>query len=192
MVNQKIKYLLFANYLNFFAFAFFTPLFALFVTGLNPNPAVVGIAWGVNMYAAGAMILLFGRYENRIKNQEKLVVTGFFIMAVAFAGYILVDNLTELFLVQLINAVGLGMATPAWRTLYSKDEDKGRETVEWSFVDGGNRFFVATGAIAGGLILKYGSFQLLFAVMATIQLIAALVSMNLLSGQDEGELPERE
>src|SRR3990167_10601242 len=77
-MNAKIRYLLLANYLNLFAFAFFTPLFALFVTDLNPNPEFVGIAWGVAMYPAALMMLVFGRYEDRIKNKEKIILAGHF------------------------------------------------------------------------------------------------------------------
>lgn len=180
MINTKIRYLLFANYLNLFAFAFFTPLFALFVTKLDPNPAMVGIAWGVNMYAAAGMILLFGRYEDRIKHKETLVVVGYFLMAAGAAAYMLVNTLNQLYLVQLFNAVGVGLLTPAWRTSYAKAEDKGKETLEWSLVDGGAKFFIATGAIIGGFILKYYSFKVIFAMIAVIQLVGAFVSLELL------------
>lgn len=181
MINKKIKYLLFAGYLNLFAFAFFTPLFALFVGKLSANPADVGIAWGVNLYAAALMIIISGRYEDRIKSKEKMVVAGYFLMAAGAAAYLLVHTMAELYLVQLFNAVGVGLLTPAWRTLYSKKEDKGRETLEWSLADGGARFFGATGAVIGGFILKYSSFMTIFVMIAAIQLIAAGVSMSLLN-----------
>ena len=132
------------------------------------------------MYAAALMIILFGKYEDRIKNKEKLVVIGYFLMAAGAASYLLVSSIGELFAVQLFNAIGVGLLTPAWRTAYAKSEDKGRETEEWAFMEGGNRFFIATGAVIGGFILKYYSFKAIFVVMAVLQLGAALVAMRLL------------
>ncbi|OGL25592.1 hypothetical protein A3E49_02240 [Candidatus Saccharibacteria bacterium RIFCSPHIGHO2_12_FULL_49_19] len=182
-MNAKIRYLLLANYLNLFAFAFFTPLFALFVTDLNPNPEFVGIAWGVAMYTAALMMLVFGRYEDRIKNKEKLIVAGYFLMAAGALSYLLVSDIKELFAVQLFNAIGLGMLTPAWRTVYANAEDRGKETKEWAFMEGGDRFFIATGAIIGGFILKYYSFKAIFVVMALLQLVAGLVALRLLQSR---------
>jgi len=179
-MNSKARILLYANYLNFFGIAFFTPLFALFVADINAGPEMVGIAWAVNMYAAALMIIVFGKYEDHIKNKEKLVVVGYFLMAAGAASYLLVSSLGELFAVQLFNAIGVGILTPAWRTVYAKSEDRGKETEEWAFMEGGNRFFIATGAIIGGFILKYYSFKVIFVVMAVLQLIAAFVAMQLL------------
>src|SRR5476651_1911102 len=109
MVNAKIRYLLYSNYLNVLGFSLFTPLFAIFVLHLKNDPGIVGIAWGVNMYAAALMILVFGKYENARKHQEKLVVLAFFLMALGAAAYILVTNIWQLFAVQLFNAIGAGM-----------------------------------------------------------------------------------
>jgi predicted MFS family arabinose efflux permease len=178
--NITIRYLLITNYLNLFAFAFFNPLFALYVLHLGGKPEIVGIAWGVNMYAAALMILLFGRYENQKKNQEKLVVMGYFVLAAGAASYLLVSNVWQIFIVQIINALGMGLMTPAWRTAYAAGEDKGKETIEWSLVDGGGRFFIASGAMVGSLIYKFYGFTGIFILITLIQLVAAFISLRLL------------
>ena len=112
-----------------------------------------------------------------------IVVIGYFLMAAGAAAYLLVSSIGELFAVQLFNAIGVGLVTPAWRTTYAKAEDRGKETEEWAFMEGGNRFFIATGAILGGFILKYYSFKAIFVVMAILQLGAALVAMQLLKAK---------
>lgn len=181
MLNIKIRYLLYASYLNLFSFAFFNPLFALYVIHIGARPEYIGIAWGVNMYAAAAMILLFGKFEDKRKNKEKLVIAGYFILAIGAFSYIWVTSLWQLFIVQVINAVGIGILTPAWRTTYALNEDKGKESLEWSFVDGGGRFFIATGAIVGSLLYKYYGFKTIFILIGIIQLIAAFLSLKLLN-----------
>ncbi len=181
MPNKKIRYLLLANYINLFGFAFFVPLYALFVTGLGAEPGIVGLSAGVGIYATAIMILLFGRYENKQKHKEKMVVIGFFWLAAAAASFMFVQEIWQLFAVQLFNAVGLGILTPALKAIYAESEDKGRETQEWSFWDGGNAFFTATGAVLGGFLLSaLGSFKSLFALIAVVQLVGALVSIKIL------------
>ena len=181
MLNFKIRYLLFANFLNLFAFAFFSPLYALFVVGLGGSAKIVGVSVGVGTYATALMILFFGRYENRLISKEKMVVIGYFWLAAGAAAYMLIDHIWQLFIVQIFNAVGTGILLPAWKTSYAKHEDHGKETQEWSFLDGGNALFTATGALIGGFLLSaLGGFKSLFALIASIQLVAALISLNLL------------
>lgn len=181
MPNPKIKYLLLANYINLFGFAFFAPLYALFVTELGASPQVVGLSAGIGIYASALMILFFGKLENAQKNKEKMVVLGFFWLAFAAASYMFVEEIWQLFLVQVLNAIGIGILTPALKAVYAQSEDKGKETQEWSFFDGGNALFIATGAALGGFLLTaLGSFKSLFAVIALIQLVGALVSIKIL------------
>ncbi len=181
MPSFRVRYLLFANYLNLFAFAFFTPLYALFVLNIGGDAKTVGLTSGLGTYAAALMILFFGKWENSQKHQERLVVIGFFWLAVGAAAYILVHHVWQLFAVQAFNSIGTGMLVPALRSTYAKWEDKGRETQEWSFWEGGNRIFAATGAIVGGFLLSAtGGFKSLFALMSAVQLVAALISLKLL------------
>jgi cyanate permease len=181
MMNLKVRYLLFANYLNLFAFAFFTPLYAIFVLNLGGDAKIVGLTSGLGTYAAALMILFFGKWENSQRHQEKLVIAGFFWLAIGALGYILVHHIWQLFAVQIFNAIGTGLLVPALRTTYAKMEDKGRETQEWAFWEGGNRIFAATGAILGGFLLSaLGSFKGLFLMIAAVQLIGAIISIKLL------------
>jgi len=181
-VNLKVRYLLFANYLNLFAFAFFTPLYAIFVLRLGGDAKTVGLTSGLGTYAAALMILFFGKWENSQKHQEKLVVLGFFWLSIGALGYVLIHQIWQLFAVQIFNAIGTGLLIPALRSTYAKLEDKGKETQEWAFWEGGNRIFSATGAIISGFLLAaLGSFKGLFVMMAAIQFVGAIVSIKVLN-----------
>jgi MFS family permease len=181
MVNTKIKILLASQFVNNFGLSFFTPLFALFVTNIDKNPAMVGFAWSVNMLVLATMILIFGRYENKLDHLEKLVVLGYLLMAVGALSYLLVHNIWQLFAVQAFNAIGVGMSMPAFRTLFTTAEDKGKITVEWSFTDANIRYATAAGAMVGGLVLKFGGFSDLFVLIAAFELFSAGIAMSLLN-----------
>ena len=183
MVNRKIKILLAANFMNNFGFSFLTPVFALFVSRIDPNPAMAGIAWSVNMLVLATMILIFGKYENKLIHHEKLIVLGYMLMSIGALSYLLVHSIWQLFAVQAFNAIGIGMSIPAYRTIYTKGEDKGKITVEWSLADANLRYAIAAGAAAGGLILKYAGFSALFVGIAAFELLSAGIAMSLLNDQ---------
>jgi MFS family permease len=102
-------------------------------------------------------------------------------MAVGALSYLLVHNIWQLFAVQAFSAIGLGMSMPAFRTLFTKAQDKGMITVEWSMADANIRFAMAAGATVGGLILKFGGFNDLFMLIAAFELFSAGIAMSLLN-----------
>ncbi len=144
----------------------------------------IASSWGVYTLTTGIMILILGALENRIRNKKLMVVVGYFVLALGALSFLLVTNVMQLFMVQIFNAIGLGIVTPAWKTVYSKAEDRGKETNEWAFYDGGNMILMAIGAFLGGfLITKYG-FSVVFVSMFFIQIIAAIISVRLLTSQE--------
>ncbi len=174
------RFLLFSNYLNLFGFSLFSPLYALFATGVGAKPQIVGLSYAVNTLASAIMILVFGRFEDRIANKRALVVIGYFWLAGAAFAFLTVRNVPELFAVQVLNAVGTGILAPAWKAAFSHAERSGREARQWSLYDGGNMLVSAAGAAVSGLILAAAGFRATFALMGIVQVIAALLSLYLL------------
>jgi MFS family permease len=78
--------------------------------------------------------------------------------------------------VLALNALGSGITLPAYKTMFAKNESRGRESEQWSWLDAGNMFAAAIGAGIGGLIIGVYGFRGLFITMATIQILAALVA----------------
>ena len=179
VANVKIKYLLFSNYLSLFSFAFFNPLFAIYVVDKGMQPEQVGLALGINMYVAALIILFIGKYQDRRKNKIIPIAIGYVLLAIASCSYIFVSNFSGLIVAQVINALGLGLYTPALRTTYALSEDKGKESREWSYFEGGGRFFMATGAIVGSLIFKFYGFKTMFILIALIQILAAYTVLRI-------------
>lgn len=133
------------------------------------------------MLTAGIMLFLFGAFENKLKNKQVMVVIGYFILAFGALSFLLVHNITALFVVQIVNAIGVGMVNPAWKTIYSKSEDKEKEAEEWAFYDGGNMILIALGTFIGGCLVSLYGFPAIFFIMFVIQILGAIISLKLLS-----------
>jgi MFS family permease len=180
MLNFRLRYLLFSNYLNLFAFSLFAPLYALFATGIGASPQVVGLSYAVNTLASACMILLFGRFADHQKDKRVMVIVGYFWLSTGAFSFLLAHTIPELFAVQIFNAVGTGILFPAWKVSYMASEDRGKEAREWSLYDGGNMLATAAGAALSGIILAAYGFHSLFILIGCIQFIAALTSVYLL------------
>jgi len=116
-----------------------------------------------------------GKIFNRTKWKSKLIVIGYALNTLFTFAYLLIDDTLGLLLVQ----VGLGLAeavsTPAWDASFASELEDTNDTFLWGIANG-QSFFVSGIAIAvGGLIANYISFDALFILMGTIQLLATMI-----------------
>lgn len=180
-IKPSLRFLLICNYLNMLGFSMFAPLYALFALGIGAHSLDIGIGWAIYTILSGVLIIVFGRLEDRIPNKVYLIISGYFWLAIVSLLFLVVDSTSSLYLVLALNAVGLGMLMPASRAAFAAMEDKGREASEWSLFDGGNRVVMGLAAIIGGLLVKLEGFDAVFIMMFLIQLLAAFVSLRLMS-----------
>jgi MFS family permease len=177
--HKNLQYLLFVNLFSLVGYYTFAPLYALFANGFALSPKTISLMWGGYSLLQACFILLFGRFENR-KSKGKLVVAGYFVCALAALSFLLVHNQRSLAIVLAFNALGAGITLPAYKTLFAKNESRGKESEQWSWLDAGNMFAAAIGGALGGVIVGVFGFHGIFIAMAGIQFVAAIVAYKVL------------
>lgn len=180
-MRKDMKILLYSNYLNTFGYSLFGPLYSLFVLGVGGSAFTAGATWSCYMLASGLFIFIFGKFEDVFYSHRKLmIVAGYFILAFGALAFTLIQNVAEVYPVQIFNALGIGLLTPAWDVIYSAEPYKGKEAEGWALFAGADYILIAIAAFLGGIYVTYFSFRNLFLVVFAIQIVAALVSMKLL------------
>ena len=177
MKLSKIKVLLIINLVSLTGFQTFVPLYALFAESVGASPALVGIIWSFYSLVMAVMIMIMGRVENH-RSKEKFLVLGYFLYAVGAYSFLVVNSVMSLILVLVLNAAGSGIALPAYKTVFARSEDEGRESEEWAWFDASQMLAAASGAALGGIIIGGFGFSGLFIVMGSIQLIAAIIAFQ--------------
>lgn len=178
-MQRNLKILLVASSLFMLAGGLFGPIYAVFVEEIGGDLLTAGSAYSIFAIVAGVMIYLIGKWEDRVKHQEKLIIAGYALSCIGFLGYLLIKTPVHLFIVQMIFGVGEAIGTPAFDGLYSKHLDKGRYASEWGLWDSMSYITIGIGAIAGGFLANLYGFRLLFAVMLVISLAGLIVSLAL-------------
>lgn len=178
-MKKELNILLVASYLNIFGFGFFGPIYALYVKEIGGSLLDTSLSWGLYSLIMGVLIIFFGKIEDKL-NKKKMIVLGYFLLSFGILAYAFVQNKVQLFLVQIYNGFGVAVLNPAFKAVFSKDEDKGQESYEWSLWEGGEKIMLATSALIGGVIVTYLGFKMMFIVMFLMQLFAAIISLNIL------------
>lgn len=179
-MKKQIRILLFCSYLNVFAYALFSPLYAVFVQKFDTNLLVISASWGVYALFQGVVMIIFGKVEDRLKDKRPMIVAGYFLLAVGALSFAFISTVHQLYVVQAVNALANGILLPAWKAVYSKAQDKGKEAQEWSLFDGGNLILVSMAAFVGGYVVTTIGFQNLFFIIFLVQLATAIFSIKIL------------
>ncbi len=174
-MKRSAKMLLFASSIWYFGEGLFGPLFAVFSKKVGGDILDITWAWAIYLFVTGFFYIIIGKLFNRSTWKSKLIIIGYALNTIFTFAFLLVDNTTSLLWVQ----AGLGLAeaisTPAWDAAFSSEMEDTNDTYIWGIANG-QSFIVSGIAIAiGGLIAKYISFEALFVLMGSIQLIATII-----------------
>jgi hypothetical protein len=180
-MRKEMKILLYSNYLNTFGYSLFGPIYSLFVLNVGGSALTAGSTTCCYLMAAGIFVLVFGKFADVFAPHRKaMVVLGYFILAFGALAFVLIQNVLEIYPVQIFNALGVGLLTPAWDAIYSAEPYKGKEAEGWALFAGADYILIAIAAFLGGAYVTYFSFKDLFVVVFAIQIVAALISIKLL------------
>jgi predicted MFS family arabinose efflux permease len=166
--NKALRVLLVTNAIVLTAAAMLGPIYALFVEKIGGDLMDASIAGGVFASTAGLTTLISGKYTDRIKQNELIIVAGYTIMGIGFSLYFWVDSIIFLFIAQAIIGLGEAVYSPAYDAVYTKHMDESKSGSQWGAWEAMNYFTIAVGALIGGSLATLFGFQVLFIVIATL------------------------
>lgn len=177
-MNKQVRVLLWGSNLWQFAAGLLGPLFAVFAVGLGGNILDITGAWAVYMIITGILTIYFGKIGDRI-GHEKLMITGYALNAIFTFSYLLASSPVHLFIIQAGLGVALALSNPTWSALYDRYSVRENDGYLWGAALGQGNIATGIATIIGGLIVTYLSFNALFIIMGTIQLVSALLQLKL-------------
>jgi len=172
--NRALRILLITNGIVLISGSMLGPIYALFVEKVGGDLLDASFTGGVYALAAGLMTLIAGRYADKIKENELIVVIGYLMIAFGFLLYLFVDSIWFLFVIQIIIGFGEAIYSPAFDALYSKHIAETKAGRQWGAWESMNYFTCAAGAAIGGLIVAYFGFNAIFIIMTLLCLASAL------------------
>jgi DHA1 family multidrug resistance protein-like MFS transporter len=102
------------------------------------------------------------------------MVLGEFIIAFVPLGYLFSTQPWHIYALQILYAIGMSMAVPAWSAIFTRHIDKGREALQWSM----ESTFLGIGAgVAGGvggIIASIFGFKTVFIFVFVFNIISVL------------------
>lgn len=168
LFNRALKIMLVTNAMILVAGAMIGPIYALFVQEQGGDLLDASFTGAAYALAAGITTLVSGKYSDKIKENELVIVLGYAIMGFAFLFFMVAKSIFAITLIQMMIGFGEAIYSPAFDAVYSKHLDLGKSGRQWGAWESMNYFSMAFGSIVGGFIVTGFNFNVLFMMMATL------------------------
>ncbi len=180
MLTRREKILLYGSNLWYLGDGLFGPFLAVFTEKIGGSLFDISGAWATYLIVTGVLIMIIGRISDEKVSKERLMILGYAIYTIFTFCYILVSSPLNLLFVQAGLGVGAALSIPTWDALYAKYEDKKHAGFTWGLAAGESQIILAVAIIIGGFIITASSFNTLFFIMGTIQLIGTIYQAQIL------------
>lgn len=171
--NKALRILIYTEAMVLVAAAMIGPIYAIFVEEIGGNLLDASLTIGVFALAAGITTIIAGKYMDKIKENELILVFSYGIIGLGFLLYLFVNSIWFLFLVQVVIGIGEAIYAPAIDVIYSKHLDKGKAGRQWGEYESMLYFAAAAGAVIGGFVATKFGFNVVFMAMAALSFFSA-------------------
>lgn len=178
-MNKGYKLLLSASILANFGDNLIGPFYAVFVQKIGGSILDIGFTVTVFAICTGVLMILVGKISDRL-NKELVAVVGYGCFALGSLGYLIISQPWQLFILQILFAIGTACLSAPITALFAKYIQKDKEGEQWGFESGGSYIAVGVASFCGSLIVNAWGFTALFLAMFVIQACATMVQARLL------------
>lgn len=164
------------------------PIFALFIAqtitaGSTAEAAkIAGIASLLYWIPKSILQIPVGRYLDKNHGERDdywFMILGLFITAIVPFGYLVSFLPWHIYLLQLLQGIGMALALPPWLALFTKRVDKGNEAFEWATESTFIGFGAGIGGAVGGTIAALFGFNVVFIGVGAFSLFSVVILLLL-------------
>ena len=175
MHNKIVRTLLTTESLWSFGAGLFFPIFAIFSSGVGGDITDAGIAAAIFIFVTSVLEYPIGKLIDRY-HEKFFIVADYFLEALVFIGYIFVQNIFQLFILQALLGLANAIGDPAWESLYDRSTPNKKSGSSWA----NSHFFVgifnAIGILIGAYLVDLYGFSPVFLLGAVFSLLAGLLA----------------
>ena len=168
-MNTKVKLLTLLDVFSLYGINLLSPIFSVFIIEKidGGNLKVVGVALAINLLAAEIFSLVMARYFDKTKgdaDEYRYLFLGYTVISLLPVLYIWVNSIWHIYLLQFISGLMVAISYPAWRGLYFRSIDKGKEAFEWTFNSSANGLKAASAAVLSGFVADRFGYNYVFMI----------------------------
>lgn len=183
-MNKIIKNLIIGDVFFNSALGLIAPIFALFIvlkiTQGNAAKAaqVVGVATLLLWILKSLLQIPIGKYLDKKQGEKDdywVMFFGHVIVALIPFGYLFSTEVWHIYVLYLLQAVGMAMLVPSWYAIFGRHIDLGKEAYEWGTDSTLLGIGVGITGALGGFLMATFNFDIIFIISGILGIISAIL-----------------
>ena len=179
-INRWIKYLIFADLALLMGWGLIGPIFSIFVIEKVQGATLITVGAAASIYwiLKSLLQLPIANFLDKKPGEKDdfyALIIGLFIASLAAFSFGLINKVWQLYLVQIIQAIGFALYVPSWSSLFSRHLDKERVSFDWSLDSTVAGLAAGVSGFLGGIAAKLFGFQSVFIAAAILTLASAFI-----------------
>lgn len=179
-VGRLVKYFVLCDFLLLGGWGVIEPVFSVFIIQkvVGATLITVGSAAAIYWLLKSALQLPIANYLDRTSGEKDdfyALILGLLIAAFAAVAFALVNQVWELYLVQVLHAVGFALYIASWPAIFSRHLDKDRISFDWALDSTAVGVSAGISGFLGGVLASWLGFEPVFILAGILSLASALV-----------------
>jgi len=150
----------------------FFPIFAIFSSQVGGDITDAGTAAAIFIFVTSILEYPIGKLLDHF-HEKYFLVFDYLIEGIVFIGYIFVDSIYELFILQILLGIANAFGDPAWESMYDKSTPINKSGSAWANAHFFVGIFNAIGIILGSYIVSIYGFSSVFFIGAVLSFLAS-------------------
>lgn len=179
-INPVIKFFVLSDLLFLGGWSLIQPIFSIFIVEKVEGATLitVGLVAALYWFVKSLLQIPVANYLDRTEGEKddfRTLLGGLALAALAAFSFAFVRQLWELYLVQLIYAVGMGLYIPSWSGIFSRHLDDKRFSFDWSLDSTAVGLTSFVTALFSGILANFFGFQFVFLLVGVLSLLSVVV-----------------
>jgi len=107
--------------------------------------------------------------------RRKTLIVGTFVLSIVPFIYIFTNHVNFIYLAQIVEGVGSGLAYPAWVGIWSRSSDITQRSFDWSLYSTLTGIGTGVAALTGAGIAQFFGFTYAFLVVGALSLLGCVI-----------------
>ncbi len=179
-INKIIKFLIVGDIFLNSGWGLVGPIFAIYLLQdiQGGSAQVAGFATAIFWITKSIIQIPLARYLDRNHGEKDdflFMIGGLFIAGLVPFGYLASSLPWHIYILQVIYAIGMAMAVPAWYAIFTRHIDKGNEAYEWSVYSTVLGFAFGISGALGGLIVGFVGFKVIYFIVGIFTITPSIL-----------------
>ncbi len=179
-IGRVVRYFIIIDLIFLAGWGLIRPVFSVFIVEHVEAATLttVGIAVAIYWVLRSLLQLPIADFLDRTPGERDdfyVLVAGLLIAALAALSYIFVARPWQLYVVEVVHAVGFACYLPSWRSIFTRHLDKSHVSFDWSLDNAALGLATGASGLFGGAVAATFGFQVIFVLAAVLSFLAAMV-----------------